>query len=214
MSSFNIGGGGSEDMSAGGDAARERNHSDKGMGDEGLARGGTSPRDNIGYSRWKDLSQDATEIESGEGSDFRCFEDNGISRREGRSEFPCGHHQWVVPWNNRADDSNWIATEHRGVPCHVFSGGGAGGATGGSSKESKAVTGGGNLIGKKEVARFAAVAAFKIGVLFRVGVDCIGNFKKKVGTFSWGGAAPSDECFFCSVDSLIDLLGRSFWNFG
>ena len=190
VGSFNIGGGGGENMGTGSDASRERNHSDEGMGDEGLARGGTSPRDDVGYASRQVFREDTAEVKGGERGDFRGFEDNGISRREGRSEFPNGHHQGVVPWDNGTDDADRVAPKHGGITCHVFSSRRSGGAAGGTRKESKAVAGGRNFIGEKEVTRFATVRAFEVGIVFCVGVDAIGNLEEKIGAFSGGGATP------------------------
>ena len=51
---------------------------------------------------------------------FGRFEHDRIAARNRRAQFPCHHHQGVIPRRDTCDHADCITPYHRGVACQIF----------------------------------------------------------------------------------------------
>ena len=106
-------GGGGEHLLARRDVAGQRDHRDLRMIDDRGADGFAAPDDDVDDAGGKDLGDQPRELERGQRRLLRGLQHDRIAARERWRKLPRRHHQRIVPWRDRPDDSDGIAADHR-----------------------------------------------------------------------------------------------------
>src|SRR5947209_181374 len=104
-------------------AACDRDHVDSTMGGKRLCYTGTTADDVEYPGRETSLLSDFTKFERGERGLDRRLEDNGVASGKGWTNLPGGHHEGIVPWSQRRDNTDGLTANDAGVTTCVLTGG-------------------------------------------------------------------------------------------
>ncbi|KAH3663593.1 hypothetical protein OGAPHI_004994 [Ogataea philodendri] len=91
-----------------GSGSGEGNLVDVWVGGKGSTGVLTVTRNNVDHTFWEtSLQNDLTEINSRQWGNLRRLEHHRVTGGQSRSELPCHHHEWEVPWNDRCNSTQW-----------------------------------------------------------------------------------------------------------
>ena len=119
------------------------------MADQRIADIASGTRQHVDHARRKDLGKRLGERERGQRRAGGRLEDDRVARRERRPDLPRGHVERVIPWRDRRDDPDRIATDERGVTRQVLRRGEAINDPAGACEEPEEVGTDGHLVDRR-----------------------------------------------------------------
>ena len=170
-------------------------------------------RDDVHDPIGEELRCGAREHERRQGRLLRGLEDTRVTRREGGSELPNGHHQWVVPGGDEAGHAYGLTAERRGIPPEVLAARPSVEAPTRAREEAKVVDCIVNLVAG-HIPGFADVAGFDSGELIGVRCEPIGKRVQCVATLSRSRRRPMIKGRERGRDCSVNVLHGGIRNFG
>ena len=122
-----------------------------------IADAGAAAEQHVEHARREQPGGQFGQFESGQRRLLRRLDHHAVARRQRRRQFPCRHHQRVVPRRDRGHHAERIAADHRGMPGQILAGRHAGQAAAGPGEEAKHVGHRRQFVVQHAVIRFAAV---------------------------------------------------------
>ncbi len=197
--------GGLEDLLAGRDITRDRDHVDLGVVDQRVPNAVATAKDHVDHALGQNIGHHLGELQRGQRCLLGRLEDDGVAARDGRRQLPRHHHQRVVPRRDRGDDANGVATDHRGVTGEILAGHHAMHVADSACEEPPAIDDGRNLVVLDRIDRLAAVERLESRKGVGIVLDGLRNPEQVVRTLRRGGARPAGEGLFGRADRGIDL---------
>ncbi|CAB4577106.1 unannotated protein [freshwater metagenome] len=105
------------------DITGERQHRNTRVTNNCVARSFTLTNNNIEYTCRKNSFGEFCQTKRSKGREFRWLQDERVAYRKCGTHFPDRHIERIVPGRNAGDHPKRIASQHRGVVVHVFTGG-------------------------------------------------------------------------------------------
>ncbi len=208
MGTLQRGGRGLQHLFPGIDAARQRDHRDLRMIDEGMAGRRSVAGDDVHHAFGEDVGDDLGKLQRRQRSLLGRFDDDRVAARQSRGEFPGGHHEGIVPRRDRAHHADGIAADHRGMASHVLARHGSMHVAYGTGKEAKAIGNRRHLVLQNADPWLAAIQRFENGEPLRLPIDGIGELQEQARALGGGRARPGLERLRGSIHRFVDLRGR------
>ena len=204
---------GGDDL-AGGGVAGDRHEANRRVTRQCVADDRAPTGHDVEHTWRKDVRRQVGQAKRRERSDLRRLDDRGVPGRQGRSELPDGHHQWVVPRADADGDAQRLPADHGGEAPLVLSGRLAFLAAGSAGEKAQAIGYEGD-VGLGDRYGLSDIDGLEPGELGCIGVDGVGELKEHGAALFWRCVEPDLVVgLLCRAYCTLDVLLAGDGNFG
>jgi ParB family chromosome partitioning protein len=206
-------GGRARDLLARRHVAGERDHAHVRVADDARAHRLAVAGDHVQDSGGKDLLGQLGHAQRGERCLLGGLEHDDVAGGERGPDLPDGHHQWVVPRRDLADDPYRLAADHGRVAAHVLAGRASLEHPGGAREEAEVVGRDRDLVASRGH-RLADVLRLELRQLLGVRVQRVRELEQYLRALAGSRLQPFGQGRLCRLDRPIDVGLSALRHFG